>query len=97
MSLLSTRRALLGGSGGYNEKVLRTGPIAYWPQDETSGTVARCLVNPAQNGTYTGVTLANDLTGRSGRPRRSMTGRMTISTPTLHRFGQRSAGPKARR
>lgn len=52
----------------YNQKVLRTGPIAYWPQYETSGLVAHCLVNPAQNGTYTGVTLANDATGPFGMP-----------------------------
>lgn len=50
--LLSTRRALVGGSGSYNDLVMGTGPIAYWPLDETAGTVARCLVNPAQNGTY---------------------------------------------
>ena len=45
-------RALLGGGGNYNDLVMGTGPIAYWPQSETSGTVAHCLVNPAQNGTY---------------------------------------------
>jgi len=48
--LLSTRRALMGGS--YSDKVLGMGPIAYWPLNELNGTAARCLVNPAQNGTY---------------------------------------------
>ena len=66
--LLSTRRALIGGKGSYNDLVLGTGPIAYWPQNEPAGTVANCLVNPAQNGAYTGVTLANDLTGPFGMP-----------------------------
>ena len=55
-------------AGGYAAKVLGTGPIAYWPLDEGSGAVARCLVNPAQNGAYTGVTLANDATGPFGTP-----------------------------
>jgi len=41
----------------YYKKVLSYNPIAYWPLWETSGNVAHCLVNPAQNGTYTGVTL----------------------------------------
>ena len=36
----------------YIAKVLRYAPIAYWPLNETSGTVAHCLVNGAQNGTY---------------------------------------------
>ena len=44
------RRRVLGG--GYVDRVLGTGPVAYWPLSETSGTVARCLVNTAQNGTY---------------------------------------------
>jgi len=58
--LTGTRRALLGGQESYSERVLKTsGLIAYWPLDESSGSVARCLVNPLQNGTYTGVTLAN--------------------------------------
>jgi len=41
-----------GALGTYADKVLGYGPIAYWPLWETSGTVAQCLVNPAQNGTY---------------------------------------------
>lgn len=45
--------------GGYDKKVLATNPLAYWPLNDLSGTTARCLVNPAQNGTYTGATLAN--------------------------------------
>lgn len=52
-----TRYPLLGNIGSYAQKVLSYGPIAYWPLNELSGTVANCLVNPAQNGTYTGVTL----------------------------------------
>lgn len=64
---LSHRRRIW--SGGYAKKVLATGPIAYWPLDESAGTVARCLVNTAQNGTYTGVTLADDSTnGVTGAP-----------------------------
>ena len=54
--------------GGYSRKVLGFGPIAYWPLDEASGGVARCLVNPLQNGTYTGVTLADDSSGPFGTP-----------------------------
>jgi len=49
----------------YQRKVLTYSPIAYWPLDDTSGAVARCLVNPNQNGAYTGVTLAN-ATGPDG-------------------------------
>lgn len=64
MGLISTRRAITGMAmgGGYSKKVLKTGPIAYWPLWETAGAVARCLVNPAQNGTAVGVTWANDAT-----------------------------------
>jgi len=61
-------RALLGGGGNYNDLVMGTQPIAYWPQSESSGLTAYCLTNPAMNGTYTGVTLANDLTGPFGTP-----------------------------
>ena len=66
--LLSTRRALLGAVETYNDKVMRTSPVAYWPQNETAGTAAVCLTNTAMNGTYTGVTLANDNTGPFGTP-----------------------------
>jgi hypothetical protein len=46
--------------GGYSDKVLSYGPIAYWPLWETAGVTAADQVNsPAQDGTYTGVTLAN--------------------------------------
>ena len=41
----------------YSSKVLSYSPIAYWPLWEAAGGVAECLVNPAQNGAYTGVTL----------------------------------------
>ena len=40
------------GGGTYADKIAGYGPIAYWPLYETAGTVAHCLVNPAQNGTY---------------------------------------------
>jgi len=57
-------------AAAYRAKVLATGPIAYWPLNETSGAVATCLVNAAQNGAYTGVTLANvaDPTGAGVAP-----------------------------
>jgi len=61
-------RALVGGGGTYNDLVMGTQPIAYWPQSETAGVTAHCLVNPLQDGTYTGVTLANDNTGPFGTP-----------------------------
>ena len=41
----------------FYRKVLDYRPIAYWPQWESAGSAARCLVNTAQNGAYTGVTL----------------------------------------
>jgi len=47
---VGTGRALIRGH--YHEKVLAMQPIAYWPLWEASGTVAKCLVNTAQNGTY---------------------------------------------
>ncbi len=43
---------LFGGSA-YVDKVMGYADLtAYWPLAEQSGTVARCLVNPLQNGTY---------------------------------------------
>jgi len=42
----------VAGGDEYAEKVIGYGPIAYWPLWELSGTVAQCLINPAQNGTY---------------------------------------------
>ena len=65
---VGTGRALIPTGIKYNDKVLATGPIAYWPQSETAGVTAHCLVNPLQDGTYTGVTLANDNTGPFGTP-----------------------------
>lgn len=59
--LVGTRRSLLDSSN-YIQKVLGYDPAAYWPLNETAGVVAICQVNPAQNGTYVGVTLANDIT-----------------------------------
>jgi len=56
---------LSGLTGSYIDKVLGYDPIAYWPLNETSGA-ARCLVNPAQNGTYTGVTLGQTQTDSNG-------------------------------
>lgn len=40
------------GLNAYIQKNLGYSPIAYWPLLESSGTIAECLVNPAQNGTY---------------------------------------------
>jgi len=57
MGLLGTKRAGLQDQR-YYQKVLEHGPIAYWRLYEESGTVAADLVNSAQNGAYTGVTLA---------------------------------------
>ena len=68
MSLQKRRDRYFRLGGSYIDRVIGTGPIAYWPLDEGSGAVARCLVNPAQNGAYTGVTLANDATGPFGTP-----------------------------
>lgn len=65
------RPAMLLGTAGlqrYTDRVLGYNPVAYFPFNEESGIVARCLVDPAQNGTYTGVTLANDATGPFGTP-----------------------------
>lgn len=59
--LRGTRRALLQRrGGGYSDEVLGMGPIAYWPLWEAAGGVAECLVDSAQNGAYTGVTLGQD-------------------------------------
>ncbi len=41
----------------YSERVLSYDPIAYWMLDEKQGSVAHCMVDSAQNGAYTGVTL----------------------------------------
>ena len=50
--LLSTRRTMVSAGQTYSDKVMGYGPIAYWPLNEVSGTTAACLVNAAQNGTY---------------------------------------------
>lgn len=50
MGLTTTLAGL--SSPAYIAKVLRYGPIAYWPLTEQSGTTAYCRVNSAQNGTY---------------------------------------------
>ena len=49
--------------GNYNERVLATQPIFYVPENESAGAISYCLTNPAMNGAYTAVTLANDPTG----------------------------------
>lgn len=51
---MSRHRLLtLFGSNAYVDKVMSyAGLTAYWPLNEQSGTVATCLVNPLQNGTY---------------------------------------------
>lgn len=54
---LSHRRRL---GNPYYRKVLGYNPIAYWPLWEPAGGVAECLVNPAQSGAYTGVTLGQE-------------------------------------
>jgi hypothetical protein len=53
--------SLTGGIGSslYWQKVAGMEPVAYWQLGDTGGTVAQCLVNAAQNGSYTGVTLDN--------------------------------------
>ena len=61
------RRIPFIAGGGYSGKVLSYSPIAYWQLNETSGAAAVCSVNAAQNGTYTGVTLASS-TGPDGQP-----------------------------
>jgi len=48
-----------GDLSAYERKIRSTGPIAYWPQGEKGGTIAKCLMNPAQDGAYSSVALAN--------------------------------------
>lgn len=53
----------------YNELVMSTGPIAYWPQHETNGTNAACLTDSAMDGTQSsdvGTRGALDRTGPFG-------------------------------
>ena len=61
------RIPFIGGGESYSDRVLSYSPIAYWQLNETSGAAAVCSVNAAQNGTYTGVTLASS-TGPDGQP-----------------------------
>ena len=42
----------------YIDKIRDYGPIAHWPIYERTGTTAHCLINPAQSGVHSGVTLA---------------------------------------
>lgn len=62
--VLAARRQIGGplavgaGAGGYAAKVLSYSPIAYWPLNELSGTVAdNAEGTAARDGTYSGVTL----------------------------------------
>lgn len=56
-------------SGNYASVVLGTGPIAYWPLWETSGTTVEELVNgPAQDGMASGLAWANDNLGPFNTP-----------------------------
>lgn len=58
LSALSGLSGIMGGV--YSDKVLSYSPIAYWPLWETAGVTATDQINsPAQDGAYTGVTLAN--------------------------------------
>lgn len=43
----------------YVAKVLATNPIAYWILGEHEGAVARCQIDPNQNGTHVAVALGN--------------------------------------
>jgi hypothetical protein len=46
------------GGQSYTQRVLATGPIAYWVMGEGAGLVSQDEINsPAQDGAYTGVTL----------------------------------------
>lgn len=56
------REFAMGAVPTYDKKVLGYNPDAYWPLWEASGGVAQCLVNSAQNGAYTGVTLGDTTT-----------------------------------
>lgn len=52
---------LLSG-GNYLSTILSTGPVALWPLNDTSGTVATEVVG-GLNGTYNNITLANSTFG----------------------------------
>ena len=56
----SHRRRILGAAT-YTDKVLATGPLLYFPLNETAGAAAVNYgsLGTAANGSYTGVTLAN--------------------------------------
>lgn len=51
-------RAVLYGAGRYDSKVMSLSPLAYWPLNDLSGSVAANQANVAYNGAYTGVDLA---------------------------------------
>lgn len=58
MSSLPLTGAGPSAAGGYSSKLLAYSPISYWIQGEASGLTAIDEINsPAQDGTYTGVTL----------------------------------------
>lgn len=68
---IATRRALLSGGGsGYYKKILSTAPgslIGFWRQNEESGTTSEDISGEDNDGSYTGVTLAN-ARGPDGQP-----------------------------
>ena len=53
-------------AGSYIAKVRSYSPIAYWPLNEPAGATVNCLVNAAQDGAYTGVTLGQRVTDANG-------------------------------
>lgn len=56
------RRILMGGRKSYEKKIkgiFGSSLVAYWPLDETSGTVAYDRSGNGRNGAYTAVDLAN--------------------------------------
>ncbi len=48
------------GSGSYQQKVLASGPVSYWPLNETSGTTAFDLATGLNNITYGGTYTLGD-------------------------------------
>ena len=56
---VTVQQATTGGTGGYQQRVLASGPVAYWPLNETSGPTAFDVAGGTNNMTYGGTYTLN--------------------------------------
>ena len=57
--MITVQKITATGTGSYQQKVLASGPVSYWPLNETSGTTAFDLASGLNNATYGGTLTLN--------------------------------------